>query len=87
MAIIDDLKVIDGYFEENRFIMRGIAGYSLQGTYKAEGLLSLSRLIHDDEPFKFIIDNDKFVSVPVELNKELRKELRIIADEIQKKEF
>lgn len=83
MSTIDNLKLIDGYFDGNRFIMRGISGHAIVGTYKAEGLRSLARLIHDDEPFSFTIDKEKFVRVPVDLNVQLKKELNMIADELE----
>ena len=35
--------------------MRGIGGIVLQGVYKADGLTSMARLIHDNESFSFII--------------------------------
>lgn len=35
--------------------MRGIAGQAMIGAYKADGLCSLARLIHDDEKFSFTI--------------------------------
>jgi hypothetical protein len=81
--MIDELKIIDGYFEADRFIMRGIAGHAIYGAYKAEGLRSLARLIHDDEPFSFSIDKDRTIFVPFELNKQIIKELNMIADELE----
>lgn len=84
MAVIDELKVIDGYFDEDRFIMRGLGGNALEGFYKAEGLYSLARLIHDKEPFSFIIDKDRTLFVPVELNKQIKKELFLIAEELER---
>lgn len=64
------------------FIM-GIGGNAVQGIYRAEGLSSLARLIHDDEPFSFIIDKERTIHVPVELNKQIKKELNLIADELE----
>jgi hypothetical protein len=86
MHILDELKVIDGYFEGDRFIMRGISGHAIYGVYKAAGLSSLARLIHDNEPFSFTIDKDKVIHVPVELNKQLKKEMFLIAEELYKEE-
>lgn len=34
-------------------------------------MLSLSRLIHDKEPFGFTIDKDRMISIPVELNRRI----------------
>lgn len=84
MAVIDQLEIIDGYFEDNRFIMRGIAGVAVEGKYKADGLYSLVRLIHDDEPFSFTIDKERTVFVPVEFNVKLKRELNMIANELKK---
>lgn len=83
MAVIDQLEVIDGYFDGDRFIMRGLGGNAVQGIYRAEGLSSLARIIHDNEPFSFIIDKDRTLFVPVELNKQIKKELDLIADELE----
>lgn len=83
MSVIDELKVIDGYFDGDRFIMRGIGGYAVEGFYKAEGLTSLARLIHDNEPFSFIIDKNRTIFVPVEINRQLKNELFMIAEELE----
>lgn len=61
--------------------MRGIANHAVYGRYKAEGLSSLSRLIHDDEPFTLTKDKDRVIHVPVELNKQIIKEESMIAEE------
>lgn len=84
MATIDELKVIDGYFAGNRFIMRGLGGNALEGFYKAEGLYSLARIIHDKEPFSLTIDKDRTLFIPVELNKQIKKELFLIAEELER---
>ncbi|EMI11258.1 hypothetical protein [Anoxybacillus gonensis] len=83
MSVIDQLEVIDGYFEDNIFYMRGIAGYAIEGRYKAAGLRSMARLIDENEPFSFIIDKEMMVHVPVELNKRIIQELNMIADELE----
>lgn len=84
MATIDELKVIDGYFDGDRFIMRRIGGNAVEGYYKAEGLTSMARIIHDNEPFSFTIDKNRTLFVPVELNKQIKKELFLIAEELEK---
>jgi len=83
MAVIDELKVIDGYIQDDKFIMRGIGKHTVYGKYKAEGLRSLARIIHDSEPFNFTIDKDNKIFVPVELNKQIKKELNMIANELE----
>ncbi|MBW9219802.1 hypothetical protein CI793_12320 [Anoxybacillus ayderensis] len=80
--ILDQLEVIDGYFDDNVFYMRGIGGYAIEGRYKAKGLRSLARLIDENEPFSFIVDKETIVHVPVELNKRIKQELNMIADEL-----
>lgn len=82
MAVIDELKVIDGYFDGDIFIMRGIAGFAIDGKYKADGLSSMARLI-DDTPMSFTIDKERVVHIPVEKNKEIKKELLLIANELE----
>jgi hypothetical protein len=81
MSIMDQLKVIDGYFDDNAFHMRGIGGLALkEGRFKANGLRSMARLIHENEPFSFTIDKETIVHVPIELNKRIKQELFMIAD-------
>jgi hypothetical protein len=85
MSVIDQLEVIDGYFEDDSFYMRGIAGYAIEGRYKEDDLRSLARLIQEDEPFNIIIDSERTVFVPVELNAKIKQELFMIADELEEK--
>jgi hypothetical protein len=66
--IIDDLVVKNGFFKNNRFIVRGILGYAIFESYMAEGLQLLARLIHDDEQVTFTIDNNSSIHIPVKLN-------------------
>lgn len=84
MATLDELKLVEGYFDGDRFIMRGIGGNLLQGVYKAEGLTSIARLIHDNEPFSFTVGKESTLFVPVELNKQIKKELLLIARELER---
>jgi hypothetical protein len=83
MSVIDNLEIIDGYFDGEQFIMRGIAGYAVFGTYKAKGLRSLANLIGDD-PLNFKVDKERSIFVPVEKNAQLKKELLLIADQLEK---
>ena len=64
-------------------LLWGARWNAVQGIYKAEGLSSLARIIHDNEPFSFIIDKERTIHVPVELNKQIKKELNLIADELE----
>lgn len=80
MAVIDKLQVIDGYFENDRFIMRGIAGNAIYGAYKTDGLRSMARLI-GDTPITLTIDKDRYIRVPIEANARIKYELNLIADE------
>lgn len=82
MSVIDRLEVIDGFFDGERFIMRGIAGFAMYGVYKADGLRSMARLI-DDTPMSFTVDSERKIVVPVELNMKLKDELNEIADELE----
>lgn len=79
---MDELKVINGYIQGERFIMQGIMGHAVVAKYHAEGLKSLTRLIHDNEPFSLKIDKDKAIGVLVELNLQLIKGLLLIVNEL-----
>jgi hypothetical protein len=80
---MNQLQVIDGYFDDNTFYIRSIAGFPLDGCFNATGLRSLSRLIDENEPFSFILNSDTLLHVPVELNRQLKQELLMIADELE----
>jgi len=82
--MIEELKVIDSYCDEDTFIMCGIAGHAIRGTYKSDGLLLLVGLIHENEPFSIRIDQERTFFVPVELNKQIKKELSMIAAELER---
>ncbi|MEK4886438.1 hypothetical protein NST81_17535 [Bacillus sp. FSL W8-0223] len=81
MSFIDNLEIIDGYIDEDRFFIKSIAGFVVNGFYKADGLRSLARLIHDDEPLN-LFDEERTIFVPVEKNVQLKKELLMIADKL-----
>lgn len=83
MSAIDNLEIIDGYFDGERFIMRGIAGYAVHGAYRADGLRSMARLMQGNDPVNITIDKDRVIKVPVELNGKLVTELNMIADELE----
>jgi hypothetical protein len=84
MDVIDQLDVIDGYFDGDRFYMRGIAGYAIEGRYEATGLRTMARLIDEKESFSFVVDG-KLLHVPVELNSKIKRELNLIADALLQK--
>ncbi|WP_275477414.1 hypothetical protein [Bacillus coahuilensis] len=42
----------------------------------------MARLIHDHEPLSFTIDHDRDINIPFELNKRIKQELNMIADEL-----
>ncbi|MEK5326191.1 hypothetical protein [Aeribacillus sp. FSL M8-0254] len=80
MSIMDQLKVIDGYFADNAFYISSIAGFPLEGRFKTSGLRSLAQLIDENEPFSFTLGSNTVLHVPVELNRQLKKELFMITD-------
>lgn len=82
MSAMDHLEIIDDYFDGERFIMRGIAGYAVQGTYKEDGLRSMARLTQEGEPLRLTIDKERAIFVPVEKNARLKQELFMIADQL-----
>lgn len=84
MSVIDKLEIISGYFDKEWFIMTRIAGYTVNGVYRADGLLSMARLI-DDTPMNFTIDEGRSIFVPVEMNRQLQRELFMIVDEMENK--
>ncbi|MGG2972198.1 hypothetical protein [Geobacillus stearothermophilus] len=77
------LQVINGYFDDNAFYMRSIAGFPLEGRFKAAGLRSLARLIDETEPFSFIMGPNTMIHVPVELNRQLKQELFMIVEKLE----
>jgi hypothetical protein len=84
MSVIDTFEVIDGYFEGNRFLMRGLIGHAVLGAYTVEGLLSLARVIDSrGEVLRFSIDNDKNIELTSSQSKQLRSELFAIAAELK----
>ena len=82
MALIDELEVIDGYFQDNRFIMRGICGQAVYGKYKSEGLRSMARLINTKVPLTIVIDKEREIRIPMKFNERLKQELYWIAEEL-----
>lgn len=87
MTGISELKIVEGYFEsKERFVIEKIAGYEAVGAYRAEGLRDMARLIQVDEPLRFYLGEGKTIIVPIEKNEQLRNELFLIADELEKKE-
>ena len=81
--MMDRLQVIDGYFSDNAFYMRSMAGFPLEGRFKAAGLRSLARLIDENEPFSFTLGSNTMIHVPVELNRQLKNELFMIAERLE----
>lgn len=79
-----NLTVFDGFIDNNRFIMRKMAGCEVQGTFKAEGLRSLARLIEPNQPFNYVIDKDNHIKVPGEMSKQVQLELNLIASELER---
>lgn len=85
MSKLDQLKIIQGSVVEHRFLMRSVAGFSVNAFYKAEGLRSWARLIQAGEPLT-LYDGDKTIFVPIEMNEDLKRELLWIADELPEEE-
>ncbi|WP_231578625.1 hypothetical protein [Geobacillus kaustophilus] len=84
--MMDSLQIIDGYFSNKEFYMRSVAGFPLEGRFKTAGLRSLARLIDENEPFSFTLGPNTVLHVPVELNRQLKKELFMIAEKLDEKE-
>jgi hypothetical protein len=79
------LEIIDGYFDGDRFVIKSIAGFAVNDVYKANGLRSLARLIHDNEPLN-LFDRERTIFVPVEQNAQLKRELLAIANKLDGRE-
>lgn len=77
--VIDELQLLDGFFDNDSFILRGILGHAVFESYKLEGLLSFSRLIQEGEPLRIIIDDGLSIPVPLQLNLRLKNELEMLA--------
>jgi hypothetical protein len=77
---IDNLKLIIGFIENDRFIMRGILGNAVLGSYRADGLISIARLIQEGEPLKLVFDKELCISIPIDLNLMLREEIITICN-------
>lgn len=84
MAKIDDLKIVDGVMVGDRFIMDGLGGNVVEGVYDAEGLRSLGRWIKGSDPVTITIGEESMLYIPVEMNRQLARELFMIADELEK---
>ena len=77
-----ELRVIDGYFEQDRFIMKGINGHAVEGKHRATGLRSMARLIGSC-PITLMIDKNNKIHLPIDLNDRYKFELNMIADELE----
>ncbi|MEK4167757.1 MULTISPECIES: hypothetical protein [Anoxybacillus] len=64
MSVNDPFKIVVGNFVGDAFYMRSIAGFMLEGRFKAAGLSSIARLIDENEPFSFIIDKKNDSTCP-----------------------
>jgi len=81
-----ELRMVDGYFDKDTFVMKGLNGHALEGRYKAKGLRSMARLIGSD-PITLIIDKYNRIRIPVDLNNRYKLELNMIADELENLEW
>lgn len=82
-AVIDELRIIDGVFLDEVFIVRGIHGYPVFQSYNAISLRNFAKLIHEDEGFSLVIDNERKIHIPVEENSRIQYELNLIASVIE----
>ncbi|ODA14957.1 hypothetical protein A5N86_17215 [Geobacillus thermoleovorans] len=53
MDIWDSLQVLDGYFQDDFFICRGILGHAVYHRYTASDLRLFANVIREDKPFYF----------------------------------
>jgi hypothetical protein len=83
MSVLENLTILDGYIDDNRFICRGIAGHAIYATHSVESLRSLARVIDEGEAFNLIIDEEKTVKLTAAQATQLRQELFTLADELE----
>ena len=81
--MIDQLHIIDGYQDGERFHVRGIAGHAVDEWYRADGLRSMARIIAG-EAFTMTIDGGyKEIHFTAEEAAQITKEMFMIADHLE----
>lgn len=83
--MIDQLKVLDGYQDGERWHMRGINGHAVNEWYRADGLRSMARII-GNQAFTMTVDNGyKEIFIPQVEATQMTAELFRIADALEGK--
>jgi hypothetical protein len=77
------LNILNGYIRDDKFFLRGIGDHPMRRIYTSEELVGLAMQIKDDEPFG-LGDERKTIFVPVEVNPQIRHEMRLIASKIER---
>jgi hypothetical protein len=83
MSLLENLTILDGYIDADRFICRGITEHAVYATHSAESLRSFARVIGEGEAFNLIIDEDKTIKLTAAQATQLRQELFTLADELE----
>lgn len=80
------LEVIDGVFTRDTFMMRGVLGHAVYGHFEPSKLRRMAGLINN-EPFTYVVDEEKEVYIPADKALIMRDELYAIADYIEKSQL
>lgn len=81
--IIDELRVIDGVFLYETFVIREITDYLVYQIYSASELRSMAKSIQENEPFYFNFGKNQRFQLPVEENNRIQYEFNLIANELE----
>jgi len=74
-----ELQVLEGYIQEEFFILQGILGQEESGVFEAEGLRSIAKLI-DNNSFTMLLDDGRQMDIPKDKAILMKKELINLAD-------
>lgn len=84
MSAIDELRLLDGYIEGDKFIMRGILGHAVYSAHNAENLRMMAFSINEQgSNFTIDIDDQKAIHINKEQSKQLRKEYLLLVDDLE----
>lgn len=81
-----ELKVLKGYIKDEKFVLQKVGDYEFYGVYNKEELRVLANKIQFDIPFHLKSDNTKLF-IPIEYNRQIKRELQMIAVEIELADF
>jgi hypothetical protein len=83
MSVLENLTILDGYIDADRFICRGIAEHAVYTIHSAESLRSFARVIGEGEAFNLVVEEEKTIKLTAAQATQLRNELFTLADELE----